>query len=191
MTATFVAFFFTFLFALQGAMDDPSAIVKAKSIWGPVAMIGQRRAPGDTYWTKQVGCIDKGTDAFVVAGAGLNTWDAAFAAVDMAKNGQVATTAYLCNPMPLTVISPASATIHVGAQFSLQLLAAGGLAPYTWSIADPSTLPPGMALVTSSIFGTPTTAGTYTFTVQVQTTSDVPANLPRYTTTADLTITVQ
>ena len=53
--------------------------------------------------------------------------------------------------------------------YSVTLEAAGGLAPYTWSIAA-GALPPGLALnpTTGEINGTPTTAGTFGFTVQVK-----------------------
>jgi WD40-like Beta Propeller Repeat len=51
--------------------------------------------------------------------------------------------------------------------------AVGGTRPYTFSIADPSTLPPGLTLnpnpgVTTVIHGTPTATGTYTFVFQVE-----------------------
>lgn len=182
----------TLLFALQGAMDDASAIVKAKSIWGPSATIAEARTIGDTYWTKQVGCFDAGTRAFIIAGQALNTWDAAFAAVDMTMQGQVSQNAWLCNPMPLKITSPAELPGGtVGALYKITLTAAGGLAPYTWSLVSGETLPPGLSLQTSGIVGAPTTAGTYTFKVQVQTIPNVPTNLPITTAVAPLTITVQ
>jgi hypothetical protein len=47
--------------------------------------------------------------------------------------------------------------------------AAGGTAPYTWSVSSGS-LPPGVTLnaSTGTLNGTPTTAGTYNYTLQVQ-----------------------
>ncbi len=52
--------------------------------------------------------------------------------------------------------------------FSQALQAAGGKTPYTWS-KTVSNLPPGLNLATSgTITGTPTTAGTYAFTVKVE-----------------------
>jgi hypothetical protein len=51
--------------------------------------------------------------------------------------------------------------------YSATLAAVGGSPPYTWSLASGS-LPPGLALSpTGMITGTPTTAGTFTFTVKV------------------------
>ena len=55
----------------------------------------------------------------------------------------------------------------VGAAYSQTLVAAGGSGSYSWSIASGS-LPPGLSLSSAGVIsGTPTTAGTYTFTVQV------------------------
>ena len=63
---------------------------------------------------------------------------------------------------------PANVNVPYGANITV----AGGLAPFTWVVAtNSSPLPPGIILngsatAISSISGTPTTAGTYTFTLQ-------------------------
>jgi len=56
----------------------------------------------------------------------------------------------------------------VGVAYSQALAATGGTTPYTWSIAS-GTLPDGLLLDSSSgvISGTPTSPGTWNFTVQV------------------------
>ena len=62
----------------------------------------------------------------------------------------------------------------VGQPFAQNFFLSGGAAPYTWSLAS-GTLPPGLALQTFSdprdagdeLAGTPTTAGTYTFTMRL------------------------
>jgi len=56
-----------------------------------------------------------------------------------------------------------------GASYSQTLLAAGGTAPYTWSVSVGAP-PPGLSLNASSglISGTPSAAGSYSFIVQVQ-----------------------
>ena len=60
----------------------------------------------------------------------------------------------------------------VNQSYSQFVVAAGGTAPLTWSIVVPGTgtLPPGLTLnpSTGEISGTPTAAGTSTFTVRVQ-----------------------
>ncbi len=52
--------------------------------------------------------------------------------------------------------------------YSAVLGASGGKAPYTWSIQNGSSLPPGLMLNGNIISGTPTQSGTYSFTVIVQ-----------------------
>ena len=73
-----------------------------------------------------------------------------------------------------------------GTPYSAMLTAAGGVYPYTWSITS-GTLPPGLGLNPSTgvISGTPTTAGTSNFTVQVADSETPPA-----TASAPLSITI-
>ena len=66
----------------------------------------------------------------------------------------------------ITTSSPLPPGI-VGSPYSQSLAATGGTAPYTWSVAS-GQLPSGLALASDgTISGTPTTAGTTTFTVRV------------------------
>ncbi|GLZ39298.1 putative Ig domain-containing protein [Actinokineospora sp. NBRC 105648] len=66
----------------------------------------------------------------------------------------------------LTFANPASG--EVGVAYSTTFTVTDGTAPFTWSIPS-GALPPGLTLNTSTgvLSGTPTTAGSYTFTVQV------------------------
>ncbi len=77
---------------------------------------------------------------------------------------------------PLNQISNGSASdASVGVPYALPLdrFLTGGVAPFTWTVANGSTLPPGMAILAGSaggsniIGGTPTVAGTYTFNLSV------------------------
>ena len=79
---------------------------------------------------------------------------------------------------PLTVVLPASgSTLYpgtVGEAFGINFFLSGGAAPYTWALVAGS-LPPGMQLRTFSdprdandeMAGTPTTAGTFSWTMRV------------------------
>ena len=74
---------------------------------------------------------------------------------------------FIALPSPLK-LTCASATGEVGVPYSSLLMASGGVPPYTYSIASGS-LPSGLTLnpATGAITGTPTQAGTFSFTGQV------------------------
>ncbi len=75
----------------------------------------------------------------------------------------------------------------VNSPYASQMVVTGGVSPYTYSLAS-GNLPPGLSLnaSTGTITGTPTTAGTYTFSIQVKDSS----NLAAGTTTSNCTITI-
>src|SRR5579862_7961688 len=68
--------------------------------------------------------------------------------------------------------TPTSGPTQVGVPYSATCTASDGIAPYTWSISAGS-LPNGLTLTpsgdttTATISGTPTTTGSYSYTVQV------------------------
>src|ERR1035438_3864470 len=66
----------------------------------------------------------------------------------------------------LTIVNSSLPPATVGTQYSQTLQANGGTPPYTWSIGG--TLPPGLFSTSAGlILGTPTTGGSYSFTVTV------------------------
>ncbi len=70
-------------------------------------------------------------------------------------------------PSLLSVTTTTLPNGTVGAAYSASLAATGGKSPYTWSVVSPP-LPPGLALSPNGVIsGTPTSAGQYTFKVQV------------------------
>lgn len=74
-----------------------------------------------------------------------------------------------CPPIQCPVITVDQGTLPngtVGAAYSQTLTASGGAAPYTFTVTG-GALPPGLTLAASGLLsGTPTTAGTFTFTVR-------------------------
>ena len=75
-------------------------------------------------------------------------------------------------PFSITVRAPllefitlALAPAAAGVPYSQALAVTGGTPPYTWNITG--ALPPGLALTGPSIVGTPSTGGSYSFSVQV------------------------
>ncbi len=86
---------------------------------------------------------------------------------------------------PLTITTTLLPAAIETIAYTASLTAAGGVAPYVWSIAG-GTLPPGLSLGTDgSITGVPTTLGSDSFTVEVADAESTPQ-----TATAQLTITV-
>jgi len=70
------------------------------------------------------------------------------------------------SPVSITTTSMASAT--AGSSYSATIAAKGGTSPYTWSIAS-GQLPTGLKLSTPGVIsGTPTTSGSFQFTVDVK-----------------------
>lgn len=88
-------------------------------------------------------------------------------------------------PLQITTTALPNGTINT-AYPATTLQATGGIQPYKWTVTT-GTLPPGLSLATNgTISGTPTTAGTSNFTVQVTDSATPTAN----TKTANLSITI-
>ncbi len=87
--------------------------------------------------------------------------------VSVVSVGISGTGAYTYNPGP-ALLFPAPPGGEVGVAYSDQLTVTGGTSPFTWSVSA-GTLPPGVTLGASTalLSGTPTTAGSYSFTVKV------------------------
>jgi hypothetical protein len=56
--------------------------------------------------------------------------------------------------------------VVVGQRYQANIFADGGVPPWTWAVAG-GTLPPGLRLSGNVISGTPTSAGTFSFTIRL------------------------
>ncbi len=88
----------------------------------------------------------------------------------LARNGAVtldSNNVAVCASCSIITLLPATLPAgSLGAPYTQVLSASGGTAPYTFSVSSGS-LPPGLALsATGQLSGTPTSAGSFTFTVQ-------------------------
>ncbi len=70
-------------------MSDAQAKSKAISLWGPGGTIDKYWSEGQVgQWVFRVGCADE-SHPFLITGQGAS-WEAAFAGVDMTRNGPFA-----------------------------------------------------------------------------------------------------
>ncbi len=126
----------------------------------------------NTYYTIDGGAKQTYTEPFEVLGGGSH----------LVKYWSVDNIGVQETPKPLSIqidelrITTDSLleTGTIGVPYEADLKAAGGTEPYTWSIAA-GDLPPGLDIEenTGRIYGTPTTAGTFDFTVQVRDSTNV------------------
>jgi hypothetical protein len=88
-------------------------------------------------------------------------------ATSVADGTKTATATVTVNPA-VAVTTAALPDGKVGTAYSATLAGSGGAPPYSWSILS-GQMAPGLGLTTTSgvIYGTPTTAGVYTLTVQM------------------------
>ena len=88
---------------------------------------------------------------------------------DGCRNTATATLSLTIDPPRPLVITNQSPTLRpgtVGEAYATSLFADGGVQPFRWAIVA-GQLPPGLSLKGNTISGTPTTAGSFTFTAQV------------------------
>jgi hypothetical protein len=115
-----------------------------------------------------------GIESTVISGTPKKVQTTNFTVQVQDSAGETATRAFsitIDKPSPLVITSPTPPPATVGTSYFTNLFASGGVQPYTWSITA-GQLPPGLALTTGSnggttISGTPTTKGTFTFTETV------------------------
>ena len=152
-------------------------------------------ATGTFTWAQTSGNLPAGlslspstSDSIVISGTPTALGTSNFTIQVTDSNGATASQALslTINPAPpLSVATRSLSAGTVGASYSQTLQAASGKAPYTWAITAGS-LPPGLSLAGAVISGSPTTVGTFDFTVQV---TDSTTPTPQ-TASAALSITI-
>ncbi|MHC4714392.1 MAG: putative Ig domain-containing protein, partial [Planctomycetota bacterium] len=145
-------------------------------------------------WSVIVGTLPDGLGLNAATGeisgtpTAYGTWGFTVQATDSSAVPQTATQALAItiNPAPLLITTASLPDGQIGVAYSQTLAAAGGVTPYSWSVIA-GALPTGLALngATGEISGTPTTDGTFNFTVQVD-----DSQLPADTATQALSIVV-
>jgi hypothetical protein len=150
----------------------------------PAAAVGQQYAEPFAYASSTggsftvTGTLPPGlsTSGTTVAGSPTRQGTFTFTVTESAQAGPPLQETYSITvgpPLPLTDTTAVSAGT-VGTAYTAGFTLSGGEAPYTWSQVS-GQLPPGLALASSGaagqtndeLTGTPTTAGTYVFTMKV------------------------
>jgi Mn2+/Fe2+ NRAMP family transporter len=166
--------------ALAGVLL-PAATVFLLLLCNDRAVLGTWGQPPPDITGRQIlgiacGCMAVLAVAMVLVIVRLN-----FTVQGTGDHGQPLYQAYQINvnqDLPLTVVLPASgSTLYpgtAGQALALNFFLSGGAGPYTWAVAA-GQLPPGLTLKTfgnprdadNELAGTPTTAGTFTFTMRL------------------------
>ena len=89
-----------------------------------------------------------------------------FGASAPSTNGTYSITVGPPPPLTITFPSPCCNAGTVGSAYFQNFFSSGGIGPFTWT-ATAGKLPPGVVLTGSHLGGTPTVAGTFTFTIKV------------------------
>jgi hypothetical protein len=132
---------------------------------------------GPVQWTLVAGQVPPGMDAPIFQGqtsgmvSGRPTTEGTYTFTVQVTDSAGATdaetfTITVIAPRPVSISTPATLPPATrGQAYQVNLTADGGLPGYLWTLSS-GTLPPGIRLSANSIAGTPTTAGTYAFTVR-------------------------
>jgi hypothetical protein len=104
-----------------------------------------------------------------LSGSSTATGPYSFAIRVTDNEGRTATRSFTMNVVSTVAVSTGSlANGTVGESYSQEIVAQGAPTTFVWSVST-GTLPPGLALGTTTgvLSGTPTTAGTYTFSIRI------------------------
>ena len=150
-----------------------------------VAYIATLSASGGTQpytWSVSTGSLPTGlklSTSGTISGTPTAAGSYGFAVQVRDSGGATATQSYtvsVVSTLTITTTSLPNGTVNVA--YSATLSASGGRPPYTWTLVS-GELPPGLSLSSDgTVSGTPTTVGSYTFTMQVQDSTGLTATQP-------------
>jgi hypothetical protein len=160
--------------ALMNAVNTDNPIVAG---WNDITISSTPIVAGNYYWLAinsdtMINCAISSPGSMLrykaAPYAGFNFPNPAGIGYGSATGIMVLMAGWSGGPTPLTITTNTLPDGTIGNAYSQTLQAAGGSGSYTWSLISGS-LPPGLGPLTAGglIAGTPTTAGTYNFTVQV------------------------
>ena len=137
--------------------------------------------------TNQVTWASSNQSAATINATGLATGIAAGNSTISATKGSVTgSTTLTVQPVPVKITTTSLPNGVVGTAYSATLAASGGTSPYTWSLTGSGALPGSLILNASgNITGTPTSSGTFNFSVQATDSANPPG-----TASANLSITI-
>ena len=127
---------------------------------------------GGYSWTVVFGSLPAGLNlapSGMISGTPSAAGPAAFTVQAMDSGGSTTTRSLgiTIDAPPLAITTTSLPNGTVGAAYSQTLFASGGAGGYTWSVIAGS-LPPGLSLTSNAIAGTPSSAGSFPFIVQVK-----------------------
>jgi len=174
------------LTTLSFALAQPTT--PPQIFYGTVTIVGAPSGAGATVIARvsdiQLGSAITDDRSLYTFSVSSNASPAASSTIDFYVNGVKAAETATYNPSAITEVNlttssagtapPAILTNSlpggtIGTAYSQTLQASGGTSPYTWSVVSGSgNLPAGLSLSSSGVItGTPTTADTYSFRVQL------------------------
>jgi len=137
-------------------------------------------------WSITTGSLPQGLILLpdgLIEGVPMTAGNASFSVTVTTPNGYSTTkllTLDIVNP-GLNVATTYIPLATVGSPYSVTLAALGGLAPYSWTLAPGTNLPPGLTLSSIGVItGTPTKSGTDGFKVMVQDAAGTTRTMPLY-----------
>ncbi|MGO8786324.1 MAG: beta strand repeat-containing protein [Terriglobia bacterium] len=167
-----------------------STIDQGQTVAYTATVANDSSSKGVTWSMSGTGCSGTACGTFTNTSATAATYNApttvtsslnvSVTATSVADTTKAMSSSVVVNPAPsITTTTLTDGT--VGTAYSATLAASGGTGTLTWSL-DSGSLPAGLTLASGAISGTPTAAGTSTFTVKVTDAAPTPVSVSQQLT---------